>query len=215
MNAMERPGNRTLLCPEIIGRTPEFAALRSLAEQASGKKGHIALIAGEAGIGKSRLVAEVKTYAASHGFLLLQGSCFPTDHAIPYAPLLDLLRAFLTSHSSGQTAEEVKQVAQAFFPLLSDVGHLIQDVPPGSRPVQLDPEQEKRHRFEVLTRLLISQAEKHSLLLIMEDLHCSDDISLEFLHYLTRRCSAHPFLLLLTYRSDEIHQSLRHFLAKL
>src|SRR5947209_9556252 len=134
MNAMERPVNRPLLCPEIIGRTPEFAALRSLVEQATGEQGHIALIAGEAGIGKSRLVTGVKTYAASHGFLLLQGSCFPTDHAIPYAPLLDLLRAFLTSRSSGQTPDEVKQVAQAFLPLLSDVGHLFQDVSSASRP---------------------------------------------------------------------------------
>src|SRR5207249_3299311 len=100
------------------------------------------------GIGKSRLVAEVKTYAASHDFLLVQGSCFPTDHAIPYAPLLDLLRAFLTSHSSALPASEVKQVAQTFLPLLPDIGPLLSDgTPPPTLP-PLDPEQEKRRRFE-------------------------------------------------------------------
>jgi tetratricopeptide (TPR) repeat protein len=49
----------------------------------------------------------------------------------------------------------------------------------------------------------------------VEDLHWCDDISLEFLHYLARRCSAHPLLILLTYRSDEVLPSLRHFLAQL
>jgi len=79
----------------------------------------------------------------------------------------------------------------------------------------LDPEQEKRRRFETLARFFTAQAVKQPVFLIVEDLHWSDDTSLEFLHYLARRCSAHPLLLLLTYRSDEVHSSLRHFLAQL
>jgi len=160
-------------------------------------------------------VAEVKTYAASHDFLLLQGSCFPTDLSYPYAPLLDLLRSCLASHSSALPIAEVEPLVQAFLPLLSDVGYLLPDAPPASTLPPLDPEQEKRRRFEALTQFLTSQAGKHPVLLVMEDLHWSDDTSLEFLHYLARRCSAHPLLLLLTYRSDEMHPSLRHFLAQL
>jgi tetratricopeptide (TPR) repeat protein len=56
---------------------------------------------------------------------------------------------------------------------------------------------------------------KQPTLLIVEDLHWSDETSLEFLHYLARRCPASPLLVLLTYRSDEVHPSLRHFLAHL
>ena len=53
-------------------------------------------------------------------------------------------------------------------------------------------------------------------MLAVEDLHWSDDISLELLYYLARRCcSANPLLILLTYRSDELSTSLRHFLAQL
>src|SRR5947209_12486374 len=69
MNAMERAVNGPILCPKIIGRTPEFAALGSLVEQAKDGQGHIALITGEAGIGKSRLVSELKTTAMAQGFL--------------------------------------------------------------------------------------------------------------------------------------------------
>ncbi len=50
---------------------------------------------------------------------------------------------------------------------------------------------------------------------MIEDLHWSDDTSLEFLHYLARRCASHPFVLLLTYRSEEVHPVLQHLLAQL
>src|SRR2546423_15227133 len=78
MNTMERAVNRPLLCPKIIGRTPEFSALGLLVEQAKGGQGHIALIAGEAGIGKSRLVSELKALAVVEGVLVVQGASFPT-----------------------------------------------------------------------------------------------------------------------------------------
>jgi len=210
---MNVPFDTPVLCPILIGRVHDLNALRSLVDRAKSGQGQVALLSGEAGIGKSRLVAEVKTSAASHDFLLLQGCCFPTDHAIPYAPLLDLLRSFLTSYPSALPAPEVKQVAQAFLPLLPDIGHA--GGPPPSTLPALDPEQEKRRRFEILAHFLTGQASAHPVLLVVEDLHWSDDTSLEFLHYLARRCSAQRFLLLLTYRSDEVRPSLRHFLAQL
>jgi DNA-binding NarL/FixJ family response regulator len=204
-----------IICPVLIGRTHDLTHLCWLVDRAKSGQGQVALVCGEAGIGKSRLVAEVKTYAGSHDFLLVQGSCFPTDHAIPYAPLLDLLRSCLTSHSLAKPGPEVQQVAQAFLPLLPDVGHVLASGTPQPLLPSLDPEQEKRRRFETLAHFLISQATAHPVLLVVEDLHWSDDTSLEFLHYLARRFSTHGLLLLLTYRSDEVSPSLRHFLAQL
>jgi predicted ATPase/DNA-binding CsgD family transcriptional regulator len=212
---MKVPLDTPILCPVLIGRMHDLTALRLLADRAKSGQGQIVLLSGEAGIGKSRLVAEVKSYAAAHDFLLVQGSCFPTDHAIPYAPLLDLLRSFLTGHSAALPASEVRQVAQAFLPLLPEVGYVLSDIPPAPVMTALDPEQEKRRRFETLAHFLADQTRAHPVLLVVEDLHWSDDTSLEFLHYLARRCSAHRLLLLLTYRSDEVRPSLRHFLAQL
>jgi len=204
-----------IICPILIGRAHDLTALRLLIERTKSGQGQVALVCGEAGIGKSRLVAEVKTHAASHDFLLLQGSCFPTDHTIPYAPLLDLLRSFFTGRAQALPPAEMKQLAQAFLPLLPDLGHILPDsaAPPTLPP--LDPEQEKRRRFEILTHFITEQAIKQPILLIVEDLHWSDETSLEFLHYLARRCATHPLLLLFTYRSDEAHPGLRHFLAQL
>ena len=212
---MNVPFDTPVLCPVLIGRVHDLSSLHLLAERAKSGQGQVAVLSGEAGIGKSRLVAEIKTFTASQGFLLLQGSCFPTDHSIPYAPLLDLLRSFLISHSSERPAPEVKQVIQAFLPLLPDIGSMLAGGLPLSTLSVLDPEQEKRRRFEILAHFLTSQTSTPPLLLVMEDLHWCDDTSLEFLHYLARRCSAHRLLLLLTYRSDEVRPGLRHFLAQL
>jgi tetratricopeptide (TPR) repeat protein len=210
---MEARFTATVICPVLIGRGHDLTTLRLLVERAKCSLGQVILLSGEAGIGKSRLVAEVKTEAVSRDFLLMQGSCFPTDHAIPYAPLLDLLRSHFSSYTSALTTPEAKLAAQALLPMLPDL--VLAGEPPLSTLTPLDPEQEKRRRFETLAQFLISQTRGLPLLLVVEDLHWSDDTTLEFLHYLARRCAFHRLLLLLTYRSDEVRPSLRHFLAQL
>jgi predicted ATPase len=125
------------------------------------------------------------------------------------------LRFSLAGYALAKPAPEVKRVAQAFLPLLHDLCHLPPDVPDVPALPSLDAEQEKRRRFEILADFLTAQADNTPVFLVVEDLHWSDDTSLEFLHYLARRGAAHPLLLLLIYRSDEVRPGLRHFLAQL
>src|SRR5947208_15693318 len=113
--------NKPIVCPVLIGRAADLTALHVLVDQAKRGEGQVALISGEAGIGKSRLVDEAKTYATAQGFLLLQGQCFPTDRSCPYAPLLDLLRSHLATSSPEQVAMEMGSLASALSPLLSDL----------------------------------------------------------------------------------------------
>ncbi len=209
---METLFGTPILCPVLIGRGAELTALRLLVDRARSGKGQLVLLSGEAGIGKSRLVAEAKTYATAQGFLLLQGQCFPTDRSCPYAPLLDLLRSHLATSSREQVDTEMGSLASALSPLLLDLLPLPSDLP--SLP-PLDSEHEKRRLFAALAHLFLRQATKQPALLIVEDLHWSDETSLDFLHYLARRCTASPLLVLLTYRSDEVHPGLSHFLAQL
>jgi predicted ATPase len=76
---MENPLTRAIVCPIIVGRTAELTALRLLIDRTRSGQGQVALVCGEAGIGKSRLVDEAKAYAAAQNFLVLQGSCFQVD----------------------------------------------------------------------------------------------------------------------------------------
>jgi len=81
--AMKTPFDTPVVCPVLIGREADLAALRSLTDRAKNGEGQVALLSGEAGVGKSRLVTEIKVYAAAQGFLLLQGNCFPLISLIP------------------------------------------------------------------------------------------------------------------------------------
>ncbi len=96
-------GDQSNNCPVFIGREAHLASLDYLIEFVLQGQGKAARISGEAGIGKSRLCAEVKSHAQSK-MLILEGHCFEQDFAIPYAPWIDLLRTFFSTHSP-QTLE--------------------------------------------------------------------------------------------------------------
>jgi predicted ATPase len=201
-----------VVCPVLIGRASYLARINHLIEQAGHGSGRTVLIAGEAGIGKSRLAAEVKTQAQAQSFVALQGSCFPTDRSSPYAPLLDLL-------GSSQIKELLSVSSVNLDPLARELALLHPGlVPLSSGETQVrtpDPEQDKRRLFVALTQFFLGLAKKQPVLLVVEDIHWSDETSLEFLHHLARRGVAHPLLLVLTYRNDEVHPGLSNWLAQL
>src|SRR5216683_6833185 len=140
--------HQPVICPVLIGRTPDLALLQLCIEQVKSGKGQVALLCGEAGIGKSRLVAEIKSEAFAQGFQLLQGNCFPTDRSCPYAPLLDLLRFFFLASSTATVEALVGPYARELAPLLPDVVHLFPDLSVLPPLPSLDPEQEKRRLLD-------------------------------------------------------------------
>src|SRR5205807_10565882 len=131
------------MCPVFIGRVSERDALFRLIDRTRCGQGGVALVCGEAGIGKSRLVAEEKAYAEAQDFFLLQGNCFQMDSSYPYAPLLDLLRA-----SAVPTADAPDPIVLAFARLLS---HFAPDLPGPLPATQLHTEDDKRRLFPTLT----------------------------------------------------------------
>jgi predicted ATPase/DNA-binding CsgD family transcriptional regulator len=209
---MAVPFHKPVVCPVLIDRVSDLATLHALITEAKSGRGQVALLSGEAGVGKSRLVAETKAYAAAQDFLLLQGNCFQADLSSPYAPLIDLLQSSAATRLAATISSELAPFGRELHQLVPDI------VPLPSKetsPSSLDPEQEKRRLFTALAHFFTGQAAKQPVLLIIEDIHWSDDISMEFLLYLARRCAAQSLLVLLTYRSDEVRPNLRHFLAQL
>ncbi|HEY7419946.1 MAG TPA: AAA family ATPase, partial [Ktedonobacteraceae bacterium] len=209
------PLNTSVVCPIVIGRSSERVALDLLLDQAKSGKEQVVLLSGEAGIGKSRLIAEVKTSAASMGFLLLQGNCFQADRTSPYAPILDLLRSSFPD--SVRLPEYLGQLpfAQELLPVDPDTTSLTTAQQPLTRSSSLDPQQEQHHLFAQMLRFFTEQATQQPLLCILEDVHWSDEASLDLLVYLARKCTRLPILFVLTYRSDEVSPELRHCLAAL
>jgi|SRR5579859_1639307 len=137
---MTVPFHKPVTCPVLIGRAAHLEALeRALDEVASGR-GQTMLISGEAGVGKSRLVAEAKTSAGQMRMLVLEGHCFEPDRSLPYAPLLDLVRMRLAGRSANELAQVFGPAAPELAKLLPELGTLLPGLAPSPA---LDPEQER------------------------------------------------------------------------
>jgi DNA-binding CsgD family transcriptional regulator len=209
---MAAPAYRPVTCPALVGRTIQLASLEDALQDATRGRGQIVLLAGDAGIGKSRLVTASKAAADGIGYLILESGCFEPDRTIPCAPLIELLRTLLVGQRSDGMAQVLGPTAPSLMRLVPE---LAVQLPELSSTVVPDPEQERLHLFHALVELLTRLARARPVLLIVEDLHWCDDTSLEFLLYLARRVANVPLLLLLSYRLDEPQPGLRHLLAEL
>src|SRR5262249_42432798 len=198
----------SLICPIIAGRARELAWF---APFLAGEGGPVLLVSGEAGIGKSRLIAEARIGATRDGTRVLRGACFEPDRGLPYAPLLDLLRILATDHVRDEAGSSLGPAAAEVRGLLTEAA----GSPDALSPELSEPEQRKRRMFDALCDLFAGLSRTAPVLLIVEDLHWSDETSLEYLAYLARHLGDRPIRLLLTYRSDEPHPGLAHFVASL
>jgi DNA-binding NarL/FixJ family response regulator len=203
--------HKSVICPIVIGRENDLQLLDRLMMQSKEGNGQIALISGEAGIGKSRLVKEAKS-RASKETLILEGYCFQTESALPYAPFLDLFRNYIAMHSREEIAHVMESSGGQLVKLFPELIGYLQHLTPTPNP---DPKQEKQYLFQALTQTLTELAHHSPLIVVVEDLHWSDSTSLEFLLLLARRITSQPILVLVTYRSDEITAELGQFLAEL
>lgn len=193
---MTPPFDTPLVCPVLVGRSAHVQVIRRLAGQTQAGSGRTLLLSGEAGIGKSRLAADLRDWAVQEGWLILEAACFEADQGRPYAPVLDLLVGVPAGVPPALDAR-----------LASDAANLA--------ALLVKAGQERSHLFLSFVGLMNRLASEHPLLLMIEDLHWCDEASLDLLLYLARRLAQQRVLLLLTYRSDETAGNLGGFLARL
>jgi DNA-binding CsgD family transcriptional regulator len=168
-------------------------------------RGRVVLLAGEAGVGKTRLTrAFVERSRARTGIEVFQGHCHDEDPAVPYGPFVDALRAVLRVHGA-------EAVLQAAGPWGSDLVIVLPELAPA--PAASDPQGLKRRLFEAIRRVLLPWGAGHCRLLLLEDLHWADQTSQELLNHLARSILDHRILILGTYRGEELHR--RHPFARL
>ncbi len=197
--------DKTVVSPILVGRVNEIQALHLFVDQAKNGNGQTIFLSGEAGIGKSRLVSETISYAATQGFVSLQGICFPPDTARLYAPFQDLLRTSFPQDSQGQHSLLVQERALLLSELTAS--NAMDTIFP-------EPEHRKQQLFDKLKQFFIPLTPQRPLVLVIEDVHWSDDASLEFLYHLARQIIDQPIILLLTYRDEETSSNLRRWRAQ-
>ena len=211
----------TLTSPTFVGRTEELARLAAAGERAAGDVPTSVLIGGEAGVGKTRLVGEVVAAARAAGVTVLHGGCVELGgEGVPFAPLVEALRAFVRDLDEPALARMVPGRSRV------ELARLLPELGPPAGPGAGDraafggdpgPWSEQGLLFELLLGLLERLGAERPALLVVEDLHWADRSTRDLLAFLVRNLRHGRLLLVMTYRSDELHRRhpLRPFLAEL
>src|SRR5690349_13738420 len=189
-----------VVCPTLIGRDTQLESMRRTLAHAREGNGRVALIVGEAGVGKSRLLRAMSDEARLAGFFVFQGACFEAERSIPYSPLLDLVRLFASSAPRAIVSHVLEPAAGDLVSMFPELRPLLPDVTPSA---SVDPESDRRRLFHVLAQAITQLARKQPVFIAFEDVHWSDDATLELVFHLARSHATQPVVIALTYRGEE------------
>jgi class 3 adenylate cyclase/tetratricopeptide (TPR) repeat protein len=192
----------------LVGRERELATLRERFHEVKAGRGQVVGIAGEAGLGKSRLVLEFQRALAQDGEAVtwLEGHCISFGQASPFLPLVEQLRTHFQIDELDGEPEIIAKIEQGMRSMGELEAHLpairyLLAVDPGDPAfTTMESTARRRHLFAALRALPIRGAQVRPLVLVVEDLHWIDTSSEECLTFLLDAVAGVPLLLLVTYR---------------
>ena len=201
----------------MIGREKEFTALIDCADALVAEhKGQIVTISGEAGIGKSRLVGELKEYLKDKEVQCLEGRCFSIGQTIGFWPFIDIIHTYLGISNENDIASDrlimkmgslFGQEAENIIPYIGQMLSIRLDEKYQQRIRYAAPDQ-IRHQILLRTRdFFLKLAQEKPLLLILEDMHWADELSLDLFYVLMDELPNAPILLVCVYRPERDHGS--------
>jgi DNA-binding CsgD family transcriptional regulator len=183
----------------LVGREVELGRLLTLLGEAAAGRPVVALVSGDAGVGKTRLVTELSLTARDRGHAVLTGRCAELADTVPYLPLADALR----DAAAGPLAGGPLFDALAARPVLS---RLLPDVDGGTPPGGDMPGLAQQQLFGAVLGMLSELAEASPVLLVLEDLHWADRSTRDLVTFLSRALHRERLAIVVTYRTDDIYR---------
>jgi predicted ATPase len=187
----------TLPNPILVGRKSELEELKRFLNLALEGKGTTVFISGEAGSGKTRLIAEFLEQAKKNDVTILSGWCLD-EAAVPYFPFVEAFDSY-TAMSEHERISAVNQKI-SLKSWLSATNQSKLD----ERIVNLHPRVWKDQAFHGVSEELLFLSAKRPLILVLDDIHWADSASLALLHYLARKVGSERILVIATFRSEEL-----------
>jgi DNA-binding NarL/FixJ family response regulator len=184
----------------FVGRDAELAELTADLDAADGGGG-VVLVAGEPGIGKTRLAEELAAAVTSHGALVLWGRCWEGEGAPAFWPWVQVVRAYVEGSDPAALRREMGAGAADIAQVVPAVRALLPDLPV---PPPLEPEAARFRLFDSLAGFLRAAAARRPLLLVLDDLHWADVPSLALLRFVARELEGAGLLVLALYRHGEL-----------
>jgi predicted ATPase len=205
---LRSPKDDSSLPGSFVGRKRELAELRAGLGDVPTGHGHLFLLSGEPGIGKTRLADEFGRMAVGQGVRVAWGRCWGGGGAPAYWPWIQILRSCLCD-SGGRPSEltpdsESPQVVD----LLPEIfEHNRAEAPKLPKPALGDPSQERFRLFDSAARLLKRLSSFEPLVILLDDLHAADEPSLQMLIFVARELKSDRVMLIGTYRDNEVRSS--------
>jgi DNA-binding winged helix-turn-helix (wHTH) protein/tetratricopeptide (TPR) repeat protein len=200
----EAGGGSTPMRPtltSVAGRQREIAELRAGLEDAKAGRGRLFLISGGPGIGKTRLAQELTTLAQANRMVVLAGRCSDRVEAVPFLPFVEILESCVDTAHPNRLERLLGAEASDLARMLPKLRRILPDLP---APLELPPEQARRHLLNCFCDFAGRIAGQQPALMILDDLHWADDSALALLGHLTQRLPNLPLMVLGTYRDVEL-----------
>ncbi len=194
------------LDPGFVGREAELAELSRLWSAAVAGEPALVLLAGEAGIGKTRLAAEAIRLAEHTGGAVVQARCYEAERSLFLEPIVDALRGVVVSTPPDAVRTLAGDSAATLGELVPEVRSILRPMP----VERASPDIERRRAFDAVTGFLRGMCLRRPVLLFLDDLHNAGTSTLELLHFLLRRAAGGRLLILATLRLEEGDEALAH-----
>ena len=184
----------------FVGRDADLARLQQLWNETTAGGLRSALIAGEPGVGKTRLAAELATHLNKEGATVLAGRC-DEDLGVPFQPFVEALRDVVDHTPPEELRQRLGRYAGELARLLPELSKRVPDLPPA---LSSDPETERYRLFDAVASWLAATAAEQPLLLVLEDLQWAAKPTLLLLRHVLGSHEAQRLLVVITYRDDEV-----------
>jgi len=195
---------RELVRGKLVGRAAEFQQLTRHWDLAQQARGHLVLLSGEPGVGKTRLAQDLIGYAQASGATVLRGGCYEFEATTPYLPFVESFRDW----AHWQSIEPLRTLLGATAPEIAKLAPEIDTRLGGVTPnASLSPGEERLRLFDNVARFLQALAAARGLIVFVDDIHWADQGTLTLLHYLLRHLKDQKVLVLAAYREIELDRT--------
>jgi class 3 adenylate cyclase/tetratricopeptide (TPR) repeat protein len=193
----------------MVGRATELEELRHHLSLATQSRGHLVLVSGEPGVGKTRLAQTLMEEARAAGAIVLRGGCYEYEATAPYLPFVEAIRDWVHWHSGERLRDALESTAAELVKLAPEIEFKLGPVNPNT---PLPAAEERLRLFDNVARFLDNLARSQGLVVFLDDLHWADESTLSLLHYLLRHLRASRVLFVGAYREVELDR--RHPLSR-
>ena len=185
----------------LVGREAERATLLAGLDEAVAGRGSFVMIAGEPGIGKTRLTADILAAARRRGIFCLVGHCYEMEGAPPYVPFVEMLRYSARHVPPAAFRAALGDAASGVAKLMPELRTMFPDIP---EPPPLPADQQRRFLFNAYLSFVRRSCSGGPIAVVLEDLHWADEPTLMLMQHLVAATGSMPLFTIGTYRDVEL-----------